>query len=144
MPAAVFVMRTSRNRNPFLPHHACCLYLRAQIISSIPHKAQEFEMVARIYQPTKNPMQSGRGKSEDWILEYVRETPRKIEPLMGYTSSTDMKQQIRLNFSSRDEAVAYAERNGIAYQLANQKRRKIRATSYSENFKFDRKQAWTH
>lgn len=101
-------------------------------------------MVARIYQPTKNPMQSGRGKSEDWILEYVRETPRKIEPLMGYTSSTDMKQQIRLNFSSRDEAVAYAERNGIAYQLANQKRRKIRATSYSENFKFDRKQAWTH
>lgn len=101
-------------------------------------------MVARIYQPTKNPMQSGRGKSNVWVLEYMRETPRKIEPLMGYTSSRDMKQQIKLTFESQEDAVAYAERNGVAYQVVSQKVRKVRATSYSENFKFNRKQAWTH
>lgn len=107
-------------------------------------QTEEINMVARIYQPTKNPMQSGRGKTGLWILEYVRETPRKIEPLMGYTSSSDMKQQIKLNFDSQEDAIAYAERNGIAYQIATQKQRKIRMTSYSENFKFDRKQSWTH
>ncbi|MEP0520765.1 MAG: ETC complex I subunit [Hyphomicrobiales bacterium] len=101
-------------------------------------------MVARIYQPTKNPMQSGRGKAGTWLLEYLRETPRKIEPLMGYTSSGDMKQQIKLSFDSKEDAVTYAERNGIAYQLVSQKLRKVRATSYSDNFKYNRKQAWTH
>lgn len=89
-------------------------------------------------------MQSGRGKSDTWIMEYLRESPRKIEPLMGYTSSRDMNQQIKLTFTSKDDAVAYAERNGIAYQLISQKLRKVRATSYSENFNFNRKQAWTH
>lgn len=110
---------------------------------SLP-QTEEIKMVARIYQPTKNPMQSGRGKSDVWVLEYVRETPRKIEPLMGYTSTSDMKQQIKLTFSSQEEAVAYAKRSGIAYQVASQKQRKIRITSYSENFRFDRKQSWTH
>lgn len=118
---------------------AGCIYGRNNLLQT-----EENKMVARIYQPTKNPMQSGRGKTGNWVLEYVRETPRKIEPLMGYTSSTDMKQQIKLNFDSQEDAVAYAERNGIAYQLANQKQRKIRMTSYSDNFKFDRKQSWTH
>lgn len=89
-------------------------------------------------------MQSGRGKADTWVLEHVRETPRKIEPLMGYTSSGDMKQQIKLTFDSKEEAVAYAERSGIAYQVMSQKLRKVRATSYSDNFKFNRKQAWTH
>ncbi len=116
-----------------------CIYCHNTLLQT-----EEIKMVARIYQPTKNPMQSGRGKTGNWILEYIRETPRQIEPLMGYTSSSDMKQQIKLNFDNQEDAVAYAERNGIAYQLANQKQRKIRMTSYSENFKFDRKQSWTH
>ena len=101
-------------------------------------------MVARIFQPTKNAMQSGRGKAKFWLLEHERETRRTIEPLMGYTSSSDMKQQIRLTFESMEEAVAYAKRNDIAYRVSVPKERKVRPVSYSDNFKYNRLQSWTH
>ena len=72
-------------------------------------------MSARIYNPSKNAMQSGKSNSGEWVLEYEPEAPRKVEPLMGYTSSTDMNSQLRIAFPSLDEAVAYAEKNGIAH-----------------------------
>ena len=79
-------------------------------------------MVARIYKPTKTAMQSGTAKTKDWVLDYEPEQPlRAIEPLMGWTSSGDMKQQLRLSFETREEAVAYCERNGIPYQLSEPK-----------------------
>ena len=74
-------------------------------------------MAARIYKPAKTAMQSGSARSQDWVLEFEPETPREIEPLMGWTSSGDMKSQIRLSFDSKEEAIAYAERNGIAYHV---------------------------
>ena len=101
-------------------------------------------MVARIYSPAKTATQSGRGKTHDWVLEYVPEAPRSIEPLMGYTSSSDMKQQIRLRFATREEAVAYAERNGIAYRVETQNERRVPKIAYSDNFRYDRFMPWTH
>lgn len=101
-------------------------------------------MVARIFRPTKTAMQSGLGKTKGWVLEYVREQPRQVEPLMGWTSSSDMKSQISLRFESRDEATAYATRNGIAYQLEEPKERIRRRVAYSDNFRFDRRVPWTH
>ncbi|KXF77723.1 ETC complex I subunit [Paramesorhizobium deserti] len=101
-------------------------------------------MVARIYRPAKTAMQSGKAKTKSWLLEFEPETPRKVEPLMGYTSSGDMKSQIRLFFDTQEEAVAYAERNGIAYRLDEPKEAKRRKVSYSDNFKYDRQQPWTH
>jgi hypothetical protein len=101
-------------------------------------------MVARIYRPAKTAMSSGEAKTQRWVLEYEPERPRTIEPLMGYTSSDDMKSQIRINFASKDEAVAYAERNGIPYRVFEPKDRKRRAISYSDNFRGDRLQPWTH
>ena len=74
-------------------------------------------MTARIYLPTRNAMQSGQAKDK-WLLEYEPEKPRQIEPLMGWTSSTDMKAQIKLHFDTKEEAIAYAQRNGIAYRVA--------------------------
>lgn len=101
-------------------------------------------MAARIYRPAKTAMQSGKAKTESWMLEFEPEQPRKVEPLMGYTSSGDMKSQIRLSFETKEEAIAYAQKNGIAYSVQEPKETRRRVVSYSENFRFDRKQPWTH
>ena len=101
-------------------------------------------MVARIYKPAKTAMQSGPARTKDWVLEHEIEAPREIDPLMGWTSSRDMKQQLRLSFDSKDEAVAYAERNGVPYRVMEPKPRKAVRKSYSDNFRFGRIGSWTH
>ena len=101
-------------------------------------------MTARIYCPARTAMQSGTAKTGRWLLEYEPERPREIEPLMGWTSSGDMKSQVKLWFDSEAEAVAYATRNGIAYRVEQPHEPKRRAISYSDNFKYDRKTPWTH
>ncbi|KAB2698075.1 ETC complex I subunit [Brucella haematophila] len=101
-------------------------------------------MVARIFRPAKTAMQSGQAKTDQWILEYEPETPRKVEPLMGYTSSGDMRSQIRLAFDSQEDAIAYAKRYGIAYRVSEPNEPKRRKVSYSDNFRFDRTMPWTH
>ncbi|MDX2265575.1 MAG: ETC complex I subunit [Hyphomicrobiales bacterium] len=100
-------------------------------------------MTARIYQPAKTAMQSG-AKSSDWVLEYEPESPRDADPLMGWTSSADMKQQIRLSFPTKEEAVAYAERNGVPYRIYEPRRRGRLKKAYADNFKFGRVGSWTH
>jgi ETC complex I subunit conserved region len=101
-------------------------------------------MSARIYSPAKTAMQSGKAKTGHWVLEFEPEKPRKIDPLMGYTTSGDMKSQIRLTFNTREEAVAYAEKHGIAFRVQEPKEAKRRQISYAENFRYDRKIPWTH
>ena len=89
-------------------------------------------------------MQSGAAKTKEWVLEFEPEQPREIEPLMGWTSSGDMRQQVRLQFDSAEEAVAYCERHGIPYQVFPAKAPARRPMSYSDNFAFKRRDAWTH
>lgn len=101
-------------------------------------------MTARIFKAAKNAMQSGTAKTKAWQLEYEPEQPRVIEPLMGWTSSGDMKQQLTLCFESMEDAVAYCEREGIAYQLLEPKPPARRIAAYSDNFAFRRGEAWTH
>ena len=101
-------------------------------------------MTAKIYRPARTAMQSGVAKTKDWLLEYELEQPRSIEPLMGWTSSGDMRQQLKLRFATREEAVAYAERNGIAYQVFEPKDATPKVLSYSDNFKVSRIGQWTH
>ena len=101
-------------------------------------------MSARIFSPAKTAMQSGKAKTGHWVLEFEPELPRKIDPLMGYTTSRDMKSQIRLTFETKEEAVAYAEKKGIAYRTEEPKETKRRQISYSDNFRFDRTTPWTH
>ena len=101
-------------------------------------------MSARIYKPAKTAMQQGFANTRDWVLEFEPEEPRTIEPLMGWTSSGDMKQQVRLTFDTKDEAVAYCERHGIAYQMFDATPAARRIMSYSDNFAYTRRGAWTH
>lgn len=101
-------------------------------------------MTARIYKPAKTAMQSGTAKTKDWVLDYEPEEAREIEPLMGWTSSGDMRQQVRLQFASAEEAIAYCERHGIPYQVSEPKAPERRLISYSDNFAYKRRGAWTH
>ena len=101
-------------------------------------------MTARIYKPSKTAMQSGQAATKEWLLEFEPEEPRTVEPLMGWTSSGDMKQQVKLNFDTKEEATAYCERHGIAYQLFEPDPVKRRIMSYSDNFAFNRRDPWTH
>lgn len=101
-------------------------------------------MVARIYRPAKTATQSGKAKTQRWILDYEPEAARSVEPLMGYTSSSDMKQQIRLYFDSKEDAIGYARRYGIAHRVEEAKERKVRTSTYADNFKFSRRAPWTH
>jgi hypothetical protein len=101
-------------------------------------------VTARIFKPAKTAMQSGFANTKNWVLEFEPEEPRTVEPLMGWTSSGDMRQQVRLRFETKEEAVAYCERHGFAYQLFESKPVQRRIASYSDNFAFNRRSPWTH
>ena len=70
-------------------------------------------MLAKIYRPARNAMQSGTAKSQEWMLEFESETARTVDPLMGWISNADTNTQVRLTFETRDEAIEFAKRNGI-------------------------------
>jgi hypothetical protein len=101
-------------------------------------------MTARIFKPAKNAMQSGTAQTNEWQLDYEPEQPRVVEPLMGWTSSTDMKQQLTLRFDTKEEAIAYCERHGIPFQLSEPKQPARRGIAYADNFAYGRRSPWTH
>lgn len=101
-------------------------------------------MVARIYQPAKTAMQSGTAKTQSWMLDYEPASPREAEPLMGWTSSADMSQQVSIRFPTKEEAITFAVRNGIPYRVFEPHARAPSKRSYSDNFKYGRIGTWTH
>jgi hypothetical protein len=101
-------------------------------------------MTARIYLPSRNVMQSGRANSQRWILEFPPELPKPIEPLMGWTSSLDTKEQVRMSFATREAAIAYAEKHAIAYEVVEPPAKRPATKSYSDNFRWGKPENWTH
>ena len=101
-------------------------------------------MLARIYKPSKSTMQSGRAKFEDWLLEFEPASARTPDPLMGWSSSNDTQSQVVLRFPTSEEAVAYAQANGIPFQLFAPKDPRKIIKAYADNFAFQRKEPWTH
>ena len=103
-------------------------------------------MQARIYQPARNAMQSGMGKSKVWVLEFAPASSREIDPLMGWTSSSDTQSQVKLKFDSKEAALDYAKDHGIEAQVFEPNKRKpiVRSRGYGENFATNRRTPWTH
>ncbi len=103
-------------------------------------------MLARIYQPARNAMQSGQAKTKTWILEFTPESGKTLDPLMGWTGSTDMNGQVRMQFESAEDAEDFAKSKGISYYVQQPHKRKpnIRPGGYGDNFAYDRKTIWTH
>ncbi|WP_396584248.1 ETC complex I subunit [Bartonella grahamii] len=101
-------------------------------------------MIARIYSPAKTAMQSGKGNTGFWILEYEPVKAKMLEPLMGYTATSDMNNQVRIRFNKKEEAIAFARKNAISYRVEKKHTSIRRAISYSDNFRSDRQHSWTH
>ena len=92
----------------------------------------------RIYKPSKSAMQSGRRNTDRWLLEFEPGQPKETDSLMGWIGSADTRGQVRLGFRSREEAVAFAKKNGMIYRLQEPKFRHVRQKSYAKNFGFRR------
>ncbi len=101
-------------------------------------------MLARIYRPARNAMQSGRAKTHEWVLEFEPASARVADPLMGWISSDDMNGEVSLTFSTKDDAVAYAQRHGIAFRVLETHEAPLILKAYADNFAFNRKEPWTH
>lgn len=92
-------------------------------------------MPARIYQRPKNAMQSGKALLDEWILEFAPAEARRADPLMGWAGSGDTQSQVTLQFASRDEALAYAQRHGIAATVHATPPRRLKLQAYADNFR---------
>ena len=88
---------------------------------------------AKIFKPSKTSMQSGYRKSKNWILQFDT-LDTKINPLMGWESSVDTMSEIKLEFSTKEQATNYAKKNNIDYYVLEPKKRKLIIKSYSNNF----------
>lgn len=99
---------------------------------------------ARIYCPAKTATQSGQAKSKKWVLEYVSESKKTPNPLMGWASSTDTFAQVKLIFNSKEEAIAFAQEKGLSYTVLKNNKSKFKPKNYADNFKYDRRGVWTH
>jgi hypothetical protein len=94
--------------------------------------------LARIYRPAKSAMQSGRGQSRKWLLEYEPASRRDPDPLMGWSSAQDTLNQVQLRFDTLEEAVAFADKHGLDYTLIEPHARTPKAKNYADNFRYDR------
>ena len=99
---------------------------------------------ARIYQQPKTAMQSGMAGTGEWVLDFEPAEARRADPLMGWSGSADTQAQVRLRFDSRDEAIAYADRCGLAYDVELPRTRRVGPKAYADNFRFGRRENWTH
>jgi hypothetical protein len=93
---------------------------------------------ARIFQPAKNAMQSGRKGTRHWRLEYAPSAHKFVEPLMGWTGSTDTNEQVVIDFEDKESAIAFCETNKIDYTVFEPKNRKLHLKAYAENFSYSR------
>ena len=101
-----------------------------------PATLYQANMKAKIYKPAKTAMQSGVAKTKYWLLEYVPESKKYVEPLMGWTGSEDTQAQVKLRFPTMEKAVAYANSNNIPYEVMEVHPRKKIRKSYADNFAY--------
>ena len=92
-------------------------------------------MSARIFQRPKNAMQSGKARTDEWVLEFEQSEARRPDPLMGWTGSGDTQVQVQLRFESKDAAKAYAEKYGIPARVMATPPKRLKLQAYADNFR---------
>jgi hypothetical protein len=101
-------------------------------------------MLAKIYRPAKNAMQSGQGATRRWVLEFEPGVRPPAELLMGWTSSADTNEQVRLTFDTKDQAIDFARRHAIAHRVVDPVETARVIKAYGDNFSYRRKEPWSH
>ena len=92
-------------------------------------------MKAKIYKPAKTAMQSGRAKYNKWVLKFLDQKNQRKDTMMGWNGGSSTVSQIELKFSTKEEAVSYAKKNNIDYEVLETSERKVINKSYADNFK---------
>ena len=93
-------------------------------------------LVAKIYRPCKSHMQSGKARSEKWLLEFLQKAPYFIDPIIGWSGASDMfGTELKLYFSTKEQAINYVKKNNISYFLHTPEQEKICIKHYVNNFK---------
>lgn len=92
-------------------------------------------MTARIFQRPKNAMQSGKARTDQWVLEFAPAEAKRPDPLMGWAGSGDMQAQVVLTFADVAEAQAYAEKYGIEARVLPTPPRRLKLQAYADNFR---------
>ena len=88
---------------------------------------------AKIYQPAKTAMQSGKARTKFWILEFNKSNSNK-DFVMGWTSSSNTDEQVKLKFETQKQAIDYAKQNNIQFDLIMHKKNKLIIKAYADNF----------
>lgn len=88
----------------------------------------------RIYQPCKTAMQSGQKKTNHWLVEFETQAALKTDPLMGWVSSSNTRDQLHLFFPTLEEAIQFAKIKGLQYTISNPPRVFLKPKSYENNF----------
>ncbi len=101
-------------------------------------------MYSIIRQPAPSTVQSGSYGTDKWVIEFPTDHKVTLDPLTGNAGSSDMMRSVHLSFDSKEDAVAYAKANNIAFQVIERPKHEPRGRSYGENFDFSRKFPWTH
>jgi hypothetical protein len=101
-------------------------------------------MLARIYKPPRNAMQAGQLLAKLWRLEFVPARALRPEALMGWISSADTNRQVRIDFDTKEAAIAFAREHGIPHQVIDPPEAKRQVKSYADNFAFRRREPWSH
>lgn len=92
-------------------------------------------ITARIYQRPKNAMQSGRARTQIWVLEFEPSEAKQPDPLTGWAGSGDVRDQLRLTFPSLEAAQGYATREGIVFHVVPAPERTLKLQAYADNFR---------
>jgi len=101
-------------------------------------------MIIKIFKPSKTAMQSGLGKTKLWLAEYISETDGGKDSLMGWNSSLDTENQIRIFFETKKQAIKWAKSKNYQFFVQEPKVKIIKPKSYSSNFDYNKKEPWTH
>ena len=91
--------------------------------------------VARIVEADRKTTQSGKAGTGRWILEFERQQPQRPDPLTGWNGSGDTRTQVRLSFATKQDAIAYAEKHGMAYHVVPAAPVSLKIQAYADNFR---------
>lgn len=101
-------------------------------------------MFARIYSPARSVTQSGKARTGFWVLELVSSSAKFVESFMRYNAQSGASDQVQLRFPTCQQAIDYAEKQGIAYRVEAVHPAKRLKRRYADNFCFERYVPWTH
>lgn len=100
--------------------------------------------IARIYRCPQKATQSGKIRNHRWILDYGQSSPRLHDPLTGWVGCKDTQMEVKLSFSSKEQAIQYAKNHSITYEIEEPGVQRYVVKNYEDNFANSRKMNWTH